>query len=358
MRQRQALGAFDQPIGKGIVFAALFAQHAQQEPGRKQPHGGARDLLFGDHAQLQGAQDMLIGAAAIEVAAQFQRQLNGLRRRGGHTMVFVEVPDRPAVGNEVPLKAPFPAKLSHKIGARTAGLPVESVVGAHDGLHALVHQGAECWEIGFLQILLRYAGIEPVSKGLGTAVGRKVLGAGGNLQSLALALQPADEGAPQPRGERRVLPVGLLAAAPARIAEDVHIGRPQGQAMIDVSVPLSGEGVVFSPCLVGDHGSDLLHELFVEHGGEADGLGEAGSGAAPGQAVQPLVPPVVGGNPQPLDGGRVKAKLSGLFLHGHAADQCFSKLSRPFARHTSFSLRLYVSPVAGPFPLRGAAPAR
>ena len=41
------------------------------------------------------------------------------------------------------------------------------------------------------------------------------------------------------RAEKGILPVGFLAAAPARIAEDVHVGGPEVQAVKDerVSVP-------------------------------------------------------------------------------------------------------------------------
>ena len=303
-------------------------------------------------------EDVLIGAAAVEVAAGSQCQLDGFRRTASHAVVLVKVPDRPAVGDEVALKAPFSPKLLHEIGAGAAGLAVEPVVGAHDGLHALVHQRAERHEIGLLQVLLRYPGVEAVPQGLGTAVGREMLGAGGRLQGLALALQAPYEGAPQPGRQRRVLPVGLLTTAPAGIAEDVHVGGPQGQAVIDISVPLPGKGVVLGSGLIGDHGSDPLHERFVEHSGHADGLGEAGGGAAPGEAVQSLVPPVVRGDPQPLDGRRVEAELSGLFLSGHAADQFLGKLSCSFTRHTPFSFRLYISRSAVPFPLPGASPAR
>src|SRR5436305_92497 len=41
-----------------------------------------------------------------------------------------------------------------------------------------------------------------------------------------IALHPANVGNPQPGGEERILAVGFLPAAPARIAEDVDVGRP------------------------------------------------------------------------------------------------------------------------------------
>ena len=43
-----------------------------------------------------------------------------------------------------------------------------------------------------------------------------------------ISLDSGDEGHAEPGGEERVLAVGLLAAAPAGIAEDVDVGGPEG----------------------------------------------------------------------------------------------------------------------------------
>jgi len=57
-----------------------------------------------------------------------------------------------------------------------------------------------------------------------------------------------------------------------------------------------------------------------QHGGEPDGLREDG-GAPLDDTVQGLVPPVVGGHPQALDGGSGALHLAHLLLEGHAGHE-------------------------------------
>ena len=279
---------------------------------------------------------MLIGAAAVEIAAGLERLGHGLRGLGRDLVVFMEVPDRPAVRDEVALEAPLAAQLAHQRAARAAGLAVRAVVGAHHGLDLrLLHERAEGGQIGLLHVLRRSDGVEAVTQGLGSAVDGEVLGAGRRFERFALSLQAAHEGAAEPGGQIRVLPVGLVAAAPAGIAENIDVGRPHRQPVIDVSVSLGREGVVFGAGLVGDRGGDLFQQLVVEHRGHADGLREARGRAAARQTVQRLVPPVVGGDAQTLDGGRVKAELRGRFRDAHAADELFRFLFCLLTRHRS-----------------------
>ena len=148
-----------------------------------------------------------------------------------------------------------------------------------------------------------------------------MLGAGGGLQSLSVALESADEGCAQPGGEVRVLAVGLVSAPPAGVPEDVDVGRPHREPVVDIPVSLRGEGVVLGSGLGGDRGGNGLQQLVVKHGGHADGLREARGGAAAGQAVEGFVPPVVGRNAEPFNGRRVEAELPGHFFHRHAVHQ-------------------------------------
>ena len=66
----------------------------------------------------------------------------------------------------------------------------------------------------------------------------KVLGAGGGFQIFAVALEAPDIGLAQLGGEVGVLAVGLMASAPAGVPEDVDIGGPEGQSLIDIPVAL------------------------------------------------------------------------------------------------------------------------
>ena len=96
-----------------------------------------------------------------------------------------------------------------------------------------------------------------VAVGLGAAVHGEVLGGGIELAvDRVVALQPAHEGDAHARGQVRVLAVGFLAAAPARVAEDVDVRRPEGQALVAAALALRRELVVLGARFVADGAGD------------------------------------------------------------------------------------------------------
>jgi hypothetical protein len=76
--------------------------------------------------------------------------------------------------------------------------------------------------------------------------------------------------------------------------------------------------VVLGPALVPDHGRRLVQERSVERGSEADRLREDGGDARARDAVEGLVPPLVGRHPQPRDGRRLVRELRDLLFDRHA----------------------------------------
>ncbi len=84
---------------------------------------------------------------------------------------------------------PAPEDIRQEGFAAAAGLAIGAVVGSHDRLHAGVHDaGLKGGEIGFLQVLGRYFGVEAVAEVLRAAVNGEVLGAGGGLHHIACPL--------------------------------------------------------------------------------------------------------------------------------------------------------------------------
>src|ERR1035437_3606617 len=75
-------------------------------------------------------------------------------------------------------------------------------------------------------------------------------------------------------GEEWVFAVGFLAASPARIAEDVDVGRPEGQPIKDSVVALSLCLVILRAGFAGDGLSHIVDNAGVPGGGHADGLGK------------------------------------------------------------------------------------
>ncbi len=127
-------------------------------------------------------------------------------------------------------------------------------------------------------------------------------------------------------GEEGIFAVGLLAAAPARIAEDVDVRRPDGETVVDgVNVVADGL-VVFGAGFGGDDGGDLVDERRVPGGGHADGLREHCGVAGAGDAVEALAPVVVGGNVEAWNGRSGVDELRDLFVECHARDEVVDAL--------------------------------
>jgi hypothetical protein len=166
------------------------------------------------------------GAVAVE--AGLDREGAGF---GGGLRVLVarlDIAHGVAVARHEPLELPVPAQRAVEQGlAGAARHAVDCVVDAHHRLHAaLDDRGAERGQVGVLEVVRRGLGVEAVPQRLGAGVDGVVLGGRRHDRMLGVvALQAGDEGHAERPGEERVLAVGLLAASPARVAEDVDVRR-------------------------------------------------------------------------------------------------------------------------------------
>jgi hypothetical protein len=140
----------------------------------------------------------------------------------------------------------------------------------------------------------------------------EVLGGGQHLVGRAgegLALEAAHRRHPQPGDQVGVLAVGLLGAAPARVAGHIQHRRE------DVVRPAR-------PHLPGGGAEDALVQVRVPGAGQADRLGEAG-GLIRHEAVEPL-PDAQGRDAQ-------AGLLTEEFLGGVEEAHCFPCSARPLA---------------------------
>ena len=174
----------------------------------------------------------------------------------------------------------------------------------------------------------------------------EVLGAGVGFQHgrLGIALQAAHDRHAQLAGEIRVFAVGFHPAAPARVAEDVDVGRPKRKSLILPHRSRFAGLAVLDPGLVGngrEHGFDLFR---IERGGHADGLREHRGAAVAGYAVQRFVPPVVGGDAEPRDGLGFILDQGRLLLERQLREQ----VGRPhFGWQGLVEIRYFLGGVAG-----------
>ena len=158
--------------------------------------------------------------------------------------------------------------------------------------------------------------------GLGPAVNGEVFGGGDGLEVFGVrTLQAAGKGKSDLTGEERIFSVGLLTAAPSRVAIDVDIGRPQSEAVIDNMVPLALGLVVLGSRFRGDRVGNPIDQPGVPGGRKPDGLRKDRGVAGPGDAVQAFIPPVVFGDVKPGNGRGFILHLRNLLVQSHAVDQ-------------------------------------
>ena len=100
--------------------------------------------------------------------------------------------------------------------------------------------------------------VEDVAIVLRAAVHGEVLGRGVDLAVLRIVtLHRLHERDTHSRGEERIFAVGFLAAAPAGVAENVDVGRPEGEALVALALPAAGELLMLGAAFVADGGGHL-----------------------------------------------------------------------------------------------------
>ncbi len=238
-------------------------------------------------------------------------------------MTLVEIVDGPAVGDNVAFETPVAAEKTVEKMIGAGGLTVDGVVGAHDGIGvAFDDSGTEGGSVGVVEIVKRDRNIEAVAKRFGTTVNGVMLGSGNGFEIVRIvALQAGDEGYAEASREERIFTVGFLAASPARITEDIYVGRPESETVIAAEVVVGDGVVVFGASFGGNNVGDGVKEIGVPGGGETDGLREDGGDAGASYAVEAFVPPVVGGNLETRDGGSDVLHLGNFFFDGEAGDE-------------------------------------
>src|SRR5205823_431847 len=226
---------------------------------------------------LDSVDEVRVYAATFQVGAGLHGQGRRLGAGRYYFVTGIDVVDGTAVGHDVPLEAPLaPQDVFEQHVAAARRLAVDPVVGAHQRVRtALPDAGLEVGQIALAQVALAHDGVERVPLGLGARVHGEMLHRRDGLQVLRIiTLHSPDELHCEPSRKERVLAVGLLATAPAWIAEQIDVGRPEGQALIPLARAGAHVLVVLRAGLVRDDAGHPEHQGVVPGGREADGLGE------------------------------------------------------------------------------------
>ena len=221
-------------------------------------------------------------------------------------------------------------------GTGAARNAVKRVIGAHHaGDLTLAHHPLELRQICLIQVAIRKLGIETMPVPFRAAVDRVMFCASHRQHVVGIVtLNAFDEFDANLAREKGVFTVSLLAASPARIAEDVDVRRPESQAgpPFGIAVMRAGIIVMLRAAFDANDGSFLVNQLRIPGGGHADRLWKYSGDAVVRDAVQRLVPIVVGRQTEPRDGRRGVLQLRDFFGQRHATDQiirtCFQRARR------------------------------
>ena len=310
-------------LGPGELFGRV--EHTQLETGFQDASEVHVNLGFRDETLLNGFGEGFEAGAAFHVRAGkdgIGRCAGGVRM-GAVLAGVVEVTDGAAVRHNQAAEAPLVAEdVREEPVAAAAGISLIALVCAHHFLDvAVLHNLAEGGEVGLPKVPHGDGYVKAVPVGLRAAVNGKMLGAGVQLEVFLVRSLHGQHGLGAHYGvEERVLAGGLLAASPAGIPENVHIGAPEGEAVVpDVAVGLRYahlvvvRGIPDGPCLIRHGGVNLILLGGIESGAQGNHLREDGN-VVVADAVTGLVPPVVGGDAQPVHGdGAVHHKADFLF---------------------------------------------
>ena len=313
-------------VGLGIDFRVGYAriryilrriEHPQAEARGEQPRYRRVDLALRDQLVLECLVQAGKLGPATGVSARAQGEHCAMLFVRGKLVALPYICQRPAIRGDKAGEFPLPAQRlleQHIVGARRRS--IDRVVSTHGGGRLAFYDGrVEGGEVSRLQVLGRGLHVELVTQLLGSAVYGKVFGRGHYFQIFRIVpLQPGDKGEAHARGEIRILSVGLLPAAPAGVAKDIDVWRPDGQAEVDAMVVV-GRGIGILGSRLGRDGvSHGMHQGGVPGSSQTDRLGKDSGSAGARHAVQPLVPPGVFRDAKARNGRRGHGHLGDLLL--------------------------------------------
>ena len=158
--------------------------------------------------------------------------------------------------------------------------------------------------------------------GFGPAVHGVVLGCSHGFQVLGVvALKPENELRRHAAGQVGVFAVSFHAASPARVAKEIDVGAPEGEALIDIALAAADELMMLGARFIGDGGGNAEEQVRIPGGSQADGFREHGGAAGARHAVQAFAPPVVLRNAQAIDGRGIVHELRDLLLERQPPEQ-------------------------------------
>src|SRR5690606_12021835 len=130
----------------------------------------------------------------------------------------------------------------------------------------------------------------------------KMLGTGSSFHIPGIvSLQAFNKADTQTAGQIRILSIGLLAPTPTGIPEDVYIGSPESESLVDTPIFVFPGRIVFCSGFISNGRSHIIQSVRAESGSHTDGLWENCGCSCPGYSMETFIPPVIFMNIQSSD---------------------------------------------------------
>ena len=141
-----------------------------------------------------------------------------------------------------------------------------------------------------------------MTHGFRTGMHCKMLCTRCSFHGLSISLESFYKCNTQAAGQIRIFSVSLMSASPSWITKNIYIGRPQGQSLVNVSVSLLGNSVVFCTGFGGNGICDFTNQIGVESCTKTNCLRKYSCLSSSCDSVKSFIPPVVCRNAQTLNG--------------------------------------------------------
>ncbi len=339
-RQRTVCVTVDLRFRRLRIFHHLgWIEHSQAKTGGEQALQRSIDFFFGEQALFYGVDISNV----IRVGGGDRKEIRaivvhpGLYCVGGgfgHALCEVvsaeNVYNCVAIGNHVAIKFPGAAQLIFQQERVCASrLAVDAVVSAHNRLGlAFRDRCAKRRQVSVFHVVLRYLHVHAMPRCFRSAVHGKMFRRGNHAKIFwIVTLQSGDKRHSHSSGEKRILAVGFLAAAPPRIAKNIYVRGPEVEPLHNVAPSCAHRLIMFGARFGANHFGHVMDQRNVKRRREANRLGKYCSRARPGHSVQCLTPPVVCRNLQARDCTRLVYQLRCFLLEGHLPYQIVNPLT-------------------------------
>src|ERR1019366_7712000 len=161
----------------------------------------------------------------------------------------------------VAVKSPVVAKSVQQKWAGARRQPENRVAGAHDACgFSFCNCCAKRGVVGIREIVRSDFDVEAMADWLRAAMHGKMFWGGNCFQiTRIISLQSGHECHADARSEEGIFAIGFLASAPARIAKDIYVGRPERESEVARCIVVSKRVIIFGARLGGNYIRDAMN---------------------------------------------------------------------------------------------------